>query len=436
MTEIKLPIDVLSERWCLGAALNRRECMLDLLRMTTVDMFQSPINKMIFNSIEKCYEEDVPVNKDSVAQCVIRNYCPVGLDIDVCDLLYSYAMDGFSCYVKLQAKNLIDCYRRREVMVSCLGEIEKLSTTTEDPRIAILEISKKMNSLLMDYRVEPASGDVIIKDMFDGESLMDRIENPSPKMRGYSTGFYGLDTNMGGLVPTRFIVIGARAGIGKTEFLCQLVVKLITNGVKCLVVSLEMSQCEYMQRIMGIFLKKNHSLLERGEHSTQFIEQSRNTIINSEKYLRNLYIVEAAGLKATDLELLVEQNIESNDVKLVFLDHLGLMAPADHKMSRYEAVSRNSNSMKMIAMRYNICLVSAVQLNRGLENRQDHTPMLSDLRDSGDIEQDANQVILLSRNDEKSTIKADIRKNRHGDSTIVNFNYDNLTQTMEEGKWS
>jgi replicative DNA helicase len=105
-------------------------------------------------------------------------------------------------------------------------------------------------------------------------------------------------------------------------------------------------------------------------------------------------------------------------------------------MSRYEAVSYNSNAMKTIAMEHKVCVVSAVQLNRGLEKRQDATPQLSDLRDSGDIEQDADQVILLHRNDEKKLFFVEVKKNRHDRTVDIVFDYEPETQYLEEHQWN
>lgn len=431
---IPLPIDLVSERCCLGAAMFRKSCLLTLMQHATEDMFYDAKNKAVFLAIKHCYKNKVPVNDSSVSQA-FEMMNPNSPMVDTGYSFASYMAEGRVSYVGLQLPQLIANHRRHQL----LKLASYLMINASDPDVEDIDLlvhcKKKMCMLSYDGETEIHRGDKIVENMFNGVSLIDAIKGNKPIICGYSTGYNCLDEKLERLGPGRFVVIGARAGVGKTQFMCQLIANMITLKTKCLVLSYEMDENEYMRRISGILLGKPHHLLAKSrQHSDEFKEYAEKKIASDKEYMKNLYIVNCCGKTAEGLDMIIEQFILEHGDAVVFLDHLGLVAEHQKVSSPRERVSYNSNYMKILAMKYKICLVSAAQLNRELEYRKDKKPQISDLKESGDIEQDADQVLLLSRRDDSSFLVS-IQKNRHGNLSEEIFKFNPDTQTMDESRW-
>ena len=442
--------DGMAELYVIGAAMCYEDDRRHILETLSSDMFYDYRHAEIFNALKLCDEGGRNPDADTLTKAV-EIKCPESaswrfpavengkkVEIDLQKFLCFVQQEGRSVLAEHYIKIVAHHYGRRYIIDVGL-ELASCKKDEDEEKLVYACITKLDKLATVQSHNYTASGQDLLNNYYEGMSFSDWLAEKKENRRlgkfnldGPSTGFYSLDIQLGGLAPSRLVVIGARAGVGKTEFLCQLVAKLVENKTPSSIFTLEMSRNEYFLRLSGILLKKNYAALNVGDFSDEFDMSKKKKLERFRDGLSLLSIVDASGLTVDSFASMVRREVRKNNSKVIFLDHLGLLRPAHSGMSRYEAVSYNSNALKTIAMKNNVCIVAAAQLNRESEKRSTNAPKLHDLRDSGDIEQDANQVILLSRNDAEGIIYVDIQKNRHGIPDYVKFSYDLTTQTLEE----
>jgi len=439
-----------AELYVIGAAMNHSQDRRHILETLSADMFYDYRHVAIFEALKLCDEEGLEPDFVAVAKAVELNNPKAKewtflayddgkpVDINLEKFLWLTQQEGRSVLAEHYVKIVAHHYARRSIVDIGL-ELASCKKDEDEEKLIFSCITKLDKLATAQAHNYTATGEQLLDNYAEGKTfdawLTEKKNNRKQgkyNLEGPSTGFYGLDVILGGLAPTRLVVIGARAAVGKTEFVCQLVAKLIHNTVPCSVFTMEMSRQEYFLRLQGILLKKNYASLNHGDFTDEF-DMSKDKFLEAQREgISGVSIVDASGLTVDAFGSMVRREVRNNKSKVIFLDHLALLRPVRSGMSRYEAVSYNSNALKTIAMKCGVCIVAAAQLNRESEKRPSCIPQLHDLRDSGDIEQDANQVILLSRNDVEHLVCADVKKNRHGVLGYVKFKYDLSTQTLEE----
>lgn len=245
------------------------------------------------------------------------------------------------------------------------------------------------------------------------------------------TGFPSMDGILGGLFPTRLYVVGARPGVGKTAL--ALNISLATANLKkdVLFFSLEMSKKEIRNRYVSSYAGVRMHDIQAGT----LTHDEYNKVASGVEELKKLplHIMEG-GLSGNKLRSVIRTMKRRNNIKMVVIDYLQLLGGIDSNdtVNRYQQVTELSSKMKRIAIEFDIVVICLSQLSRQSEMRQTKTPQLSDLRDSGAIEQDADVVTLLSRGEGQSYSKLHIAKNRHGTTGCINLNYEGSTVTFKD----
>jgi replicative DNA helicase len=253
-------------------------------------------------------------------------------------------------------------------------------------------------------------------------------------IQGIKTGFTELDIVLNGLMKKEYIVIGARPGMGKTAFAINLIDSILEKNKNswCYMFSLEMSVDEMIDRE---FAKQTNIPLQRLTGTENVSDNELQKLTTAAGFMSNifnkrLYINDKAGSSMQDVWGKVsryknKQPKESHGI--VLIDYLTLLQMGGKKYSsRQEEVSEISRSLKRLAKELDVTVIAVSQLNRGNEMRQNKRPNISDLRESGQVEQDANTIILLYRDDyydkdteKKNIIEAIVAKNRRGPTGIV-----------------
>ena len=224
-----------------------------------------------------------------------------------------------------------------------------------------------------------------------------------------------LDRFLGGLAPGRLVVVGARPGVGKSVMATNLALNTAArHGHAVLFASLEMSEREVGQRLLAAHAAVDLTRLAGG--TTQ--EGEWESIAAKVGDLEALPIVidDAPGQTVTHIRAAARNaQRRRDDLALIVVDYLQLVAPDSRRNNRAEEVAEISRGLKLLARETGACVVAAAQVNRESTRHSDGRPRLSDLRESGAIEADADQVILLHQpNDESPEIEAGVAKNRHG----------------------
>ena len=244
-------------------------------------------------------------------------------------------------------------------------------------------------------------------------------------MTGVPTGFADLDALTNGLHPGQMVVIAARPALGKSTMALDLArAASIKHGQASVIFSLEMSRNEITMRLLSAEARVALHSMRTGQMSED--DWTRLARRMSEVANAPMFIDDSPNMSMMEIRAKCRRLKQQHDLKLVIIDYLQLMTSPKRVENRQQEVSELSRSLKLLAKELDVPVIAVAQLNRGPEQRTDKRPMLSDLRESGSIEQDADVVILLHREDayERESPRAGeadfiVAKHRNGPTTTV-----------------
>ena len=262
---------------------------------------------------------------------------------------------------------------------------------------AVLEQTEKEVFSIVQNR---SSGDFVsIKDIVI--KSLDSIEAASKSkgsVTGIATGFYDLDYKMAGLQPSDLILVAARPSMGKTAFVLNIAEYVaVRNKITTAIFSLEMSKNQLVNRILSMNSKVDSQAIRSGELNDEDwakLMESARTVGES-----GLIIDDTPGISITELRSKCRKFKLEHNLGLIIIDYLQLMSGGKKSESRQQEISEISRSLKALAREVNCPVIALSQLSRAVEQRPDKRPMLSDLRESGAIEQDADVVMFIYRDD-------------------------------------
>ena len=261
-------------------------------------------------------------------------------------------------------------------------------------------------------------------------NAIEKIEKASRSqgsVTGIPTGFIDLDYKMSGFQPSDLILVAARPSMGKTAFVLNIAQYMaFHNDVTAAIFSLEMSKEQLVNRLLALESKVDSQNIRTGnledEEWAKLIEGA-NIIGKS-----NLIIDDKPGISISELRSKCRKYKMEHNLGVIFIDYLQLMTGSGRSESRQQEISEISRSLKALARELNVPVVALSQLSRAVEQRPDHRPMLSDLRESGAIEQDADVVMFIYRDDyynkdseNKNIAEISIAKQRNGPLGTVNL---------------
>ncbi|MBR4287340.1 MAG: replicative DNA helicase [Clostridia bacterium] len=283
--------------------------------------------------------------------------------------------------------------------------------------------------------------DVISAEVYP--NLVNITSENAEEFKGIPMGFSKIDEITSGLNRSDLILIGARPAMGKTSFALNIARNVSMTGKKVIFFSLEMSNEQLAARVLSTEARVESNKLRSGDISSE--EWVRLAEATDRLTRCNLYFDDTASITVPEIKSKIKR---AKDVDCIIIDYLGLMESAKKKENRVQEVTEITRSLKMLAKDLKIPVVVCAQLSRGPEKngKSSNRPMLSDLRDSGSIEQDADIVMMLYREgyyknsaqnaDEIDMTQADvdIAKNRHGSTERVKLHWDaqyTLFSTLE-----
>lgn len=303
--------------------------------------------------------------------------------------------------------------------------IEKIKTQSE-----ILSLNKSTTNL-----------DSILSGVCTVMDEINTVLNSDTKTFGLSTGFKKLDNILSGLCKSKLYILGARPSQGKSA-LAQQIAENVAQNKNVLFISLEMKSEQYTKRSIFRRTGLNNDVLTNGAIST---DEAMERVAKASEGLSKLklFIDDNPDCTLTSIEKNINQIIDKQgSCDLVIIDYLQLMNSNNRKIQdRFEIVSNNSRGFKRLANKYNIPIILLSQLSRQLEQRQDKRPVLSDLRESGAIEQDADVVIFIYRDEyynptplNKGQAEIIIAKNREGTCRMIPMLFNGAKTEFIEGK--
>ena len=419
-----LPYSLEAEQSVLGAILlNNSNLNIAIEFLKNSDPFYFPDNKVIFETML-----DMFASGEKIAYVTVLNKIPVdgvkknefkNYMLDLVQILPSISnIDSYLKIVKdkFELRNLI--FLAREVLQESV-KADTSETILNLVEQKVLEIrSGKSNKSLVKVK------DVLIE-------TLDRLDKLNSKSQtdilGIPSGFGDLDNVITGLNKSDLILLAARPGMGKTSFALN-IAKNVSSKFRTVVFSLEMSKEQLASRLVSIDGKIPGNKLRGGHLDPD--EWSRLLEVIEDFSDSNLYIDDTAGITVPEMKA---KTCRLGNVDLVIIDYLQLISGTTRTSNRVQEISEITRSLKIMAKELNIPIICLSQLSRASEQRMDHRPLLSDLRDSGSIEQDADIVIMLYRpgyyanpTDDKidhSECECIVAKNRHGETCTVSFHW-------------
>jgi replicative DNA helicase len=272
---------------------------------------------------------------------------------------------------------------------------------------------------------------------FISDLLLPAVEHLNSKPDFVPTSWGGLNDFLGGFRPGALYIIGARPAVGKSVVAVNMAFQLAATGAVSFH-SLEMSKREIMNRLFASVCDVSMDHLERRELTPNDWERIAR---NKAQVERPIAIADKSGQTLTDIRAFARQVSKKQKLAAIVVDYLQLMQDTERGRNRYESVTAISNGLKILARDLDVPVIALAQLNRGIEGRKDNAPGLSDLRDSGAIEQDADVVILLNREasitdvgDEKTRMVLHIAKNRHGKTGHVALRFEGMFARVVENR--
>ncbi|MFV0526341.1 MAG: replicative DNA helicase [Acidimicrobiales bacterium] len=412
------PHNLRAEESVLGAMLLSREAIAEVVEVLEPDHFYKPAHGHLYDAIISLYGSGEPVDAVTVADELKR----AGLldEIGGPAVLLDFqattpAISNAAHYAKIVEEHAL---LRRLILVS--NEIaedaysvpDDVEQAVDDAESRVFEVAQRRVT-----DTTKAIRDLLPANLDRIEMLYDRGES----ITGLSTGYLDLDEKLAGLQPNALYVVGARPAMGKTAFALGMAANSAMKDQRpVLIFTLEMGQLELSQRLLC-----SDALVDSGRVKTGRLDESEwNRITHAVGRLAEapIFIDDNAHTTVMDIRAKARRlKSRQGDLGMVIVDYIQLMSGRSSAESRQVEVSEISRNLKILARELEAPVVALAQLNRGLEQRTDKRPMLSDLRESGSLEQDADVVLFLYRDEvyddaspDKGVAEVLIAKHRNG----------------------
>ena len=391
------PHSIEAEQSVVGAMLMDKDAITTASELICGDDFYQTAYGVVFDSVVELFNEGKPVDLVTLQNRLREKEVPEEISSleFVRDLV---AAVPTSANVKYYAEIVAEKATLRK-MIKLNEEIANACYLAKEPVEAIMERTEKKVFELVQNR---NTGDYVpIKQVV--LNALERIEKASKSkgtVTGIPTGFIDLDYKTSGLQPSDFILVAARPSMGKTAFVLNIAQHVAFRQNKTVAIfSLEMSKEQLVNRLFSLESYVDAQLLRTGnlkDSDWEKLIEGAGTIGKS-----NLIIDDTPGISISEMRSKCRKYKLEHGLDLIIIDYLQLMSGSVGKRSdsRQQEISDISRSLKALARELNVPVISLSQLSRAVEQRPDHRPMLSDLRESGAIEQDADVVMFIYRDD-------------------------------------
>lgn len=357
----------------------------------TPEMFYDERNKVVWEAILELKAANLPINVLTATKHLKDRNKMALVGVDHLLKLGDYAMSGY--HLDHHSFIIKENYVRRKMIVDLHDMTKDLYDYTIDIKKSFDTINKSISDCSDTLHGSSA-------DTFDGlvEQEYNKIEqsaNSDVKVSGVDTGNYKLNAITGGWQKTDLIILAGRPGSGKTTRVINFASQAAAMGKNVAIFSLEMSSRQYIRKMLndmtGVFVKRINS----GDLNKYDLQKIRNSATELAK--RSIFLDDRAAINCSYIKSKLWNIKRNKGLDLVVVDYLQLMAPDFRGHSRDADVGSISMGLKSIAKELDVPVIALSQLSRKCEERVDKRPILSDLRESGSIEQDADMVMAMYR---------------------------------------
>lgn len=391
-----MPQNIEAEMSVLGVAFINPGAMESIMENLNEDMFFSEANKKVFQALSELYKNRTPIDITTVKNELDKqkNLTAIGGVEYLSDIVDSVATSAnLNYYIeivkdKATRRKLIDT--ATNIITDAYNESDNLTTILDNSESKLLNVVRTRKT----SEFKP-----ITEALREAHENLERLSKNKSAITGLPTGFIDLDKATSGLHEGEMIIIAARPGMGKTAFALNLAVNAAMSTDKAVAIfNLEMSAEQLVNRMISAVGQIEGDKLKTGMLSDN--DWKRYTEAMSELSGTNIYIEDDASVTAPEIKAKCRRLASSpKGLALVVVDYLQLVTTGGRVESRQVEVSEISRAFKTMAMELKVPVIALAQLSRNAERRESNQPRLADLRESGSIEQDADMVLFINRQD-------------------------------------
>ena len=424
------PHNLEAEQAVLGCILIDNQAQIDILAIMNEKDFYSEAHSQIYKSMSKIYAKSIPVDFVTLTdqlekEGLLEKVGGIDYIMTLTNTVPSAANFKHYCdIVKADSIRRKLIHSGQEIIEDAFDNQDK-DKSLQFAEQVIFEIAEKEGRSSLEH---VGRNDGAVKKVVDKFS---EIAKDPAILKGIPTGFDEFDKITNGLQNSDLILLAARPGVGKTSFAMNIVVRAATElNKKCAVFSLEMSKEQLMQRAICSLAKVSMEKALKGEMDAE--EWKRIWAASKKLEQSGLFVDDSSMTTPADLLSKCRRLKMQEGLDLIMVDYIQLMTSARKADNRQLEISDISRTLKIAAKELNVPIIVLSQLSRGVESRQDHRPLLSDLRDSGAIEQDADIVLFIynpekyndvPQEDEPGTVELIIAKHRNGGTGTIKLRW-------------
>ncbi|MFH0941258.1 MAG: replicative DNA helicase [Candidatus Omnitrophota bacterium] len=388
------PQNIEAEMAVLGSMLIEEDAISLVLEILSEDNFYKDSHRKIFSSIVNLYDSRKAVDLITLVEKLKSD----GALEEVGGASYLTGLTNvvptaanIVHYAKIvKEKNIL-----RQLIHNATQIVTEAYGTDEDVN-AVLDRAERMIFRISDDRIGKVGFTPIKEIIKDSIEAIDKLYQNKAHVTGVASGFTDFDIKTAGLQPSDLIIIAGRPSMGKSAFAINIVEHAsINDKLPVAFFSLEMSKEQLVQRLLCSHARVDAHKVRTGYLSAQ--DWPLLTAAAGKLSEAPIFIDDTAGISVLELRAKARRLKSHHDIKLIVLDYLQLMRGGSNLENRQQEISEISRSLKALARELNVPVIAISQLSRAVESRTDHRPQLSDLRESGAIEQDADVVVLLMR---------------------------------------
>ncbi|MBI3638528.1 replicative DNA helicase [Candidatus Wolfebacteria bacterium] len=428
------PQDIDAEKSVLGALMLDKSAIIKVADLLVSEDFYNPSHGKIFDCILELFEKSEPIDILSVTNKLKDQNFLVGIggSAYLSDLIASVpTATHISYYAKLVKQKRI----LRELIKASSEINEKAFDSTNDTEDLLDDIEQKIFAI--SHKSRPQNFIAIKDELKAAYERIEKLHQQGDKgLRGVPTGFDDLDNYLSGLQKSDFIVLGARPSLGKTS-LCLNIARhaALKSGVPVGIFSIEMSRDQVIDRIIAaeaqVPLWKLRTGRLKDDIEFEMIQAALDRLSNAP-----IYIDDTASANIIQIRSMARRQQIERGLGLLVIDYLQLIQPRTSTENMVQAMTEVSRGLKTLARELEVPILAAAQLSRAVEQRETRIPRLSDLRETGAIEQDADVVLFIYRKDrdkmnlsdltleEQNTAEIIIAKHRNGPTGSVQLKFD------------
>ena len=419
----QMPYSIEAEQAVLGSMLIDPQKVPDVVELLKPEDFYMESNRILYEAINRMFLESRSVDPvtvlDEVKAMGYREKLPRDYVLQLVELT-PHSANALDYARIVRSKSLL-----RELQ-QVGSDIIELTRSEEDDADTVADLAEqKVYAVRQGREIQGFTPlNTAIQEVY---AKLDDLATRGGELPGLPTGFSMLDQYIGGLNKSDLILLGARPGMGKTAIALNMAMSAAKKSNKAVVIfQLEMSREQLATRLLSAEGFIDSKKLRLGN----LTDEDWQSMANATESLNRLNILIDENSGITVPEMKAKCRRLGDQLGLIVIDYLQLMHTPKHTDNRVQEVAEISRSLKIMAKELNVPVLCCCQLSRGPEGRQDKRPMLSDLRESGSIEQDADIVLFIYRDDyynnegeNKNAAELIVAKNRHGETGKIDLQW-------------